>query len=67
MFDYDFTPLEEALDINCFSIIIIIGYRKSGTSSVKCQQKVRMISNRIATAKDEEEIFKIVTDFEIMG
>ncbi|CUH93307.1 ATP-binding protein [Herbinix luporum] len=65
LFDYDFTPLEEALDINCFSIITNYkAIEKSSTSYNKnVSKKVRMISNRIATAKDEEEIFKIVTDF----
>ncbi|NLK74702.1 MAG: ATP-binding protein [Clostridiales bacterium] len=65
LFDYDFKPLEEALDINCFSIIgtykAIIKSENRYNKNVS--HKVRVLSKQIAKAKDENEIFTIVTDF----
>lgn len=65
LFHYDFTKLEEELDINCFSIIT--NYKaiekSSGRYNKNVSEKVRMLSSRIASAMDEEEIFKLVTDF----
>ena len=65
LFDYDFSPIEEALQINCFSIIsnyqAIAKEQKKYNKSVS--EKVRALSESIEHALDEEEIFKIVTEF----
>ncbi|NLL73825.1 MAG: ATP-binding protein [Clostridiales bacterium] len=65
LFDYDFRPLEQELAINCFSIIT--NYKatpkKSGRYNKNVSDKVKAISRDIATSKDEEDVFKIVTDF----
>jgi len=65
LFDYDFESLEKELDINCFTVIT--NYKaivKSGKSYNKnVSDKVKMLSHKINEAKDENEIFAIVTDF----
>ena len=65
LFDYDFKPLEQEIGINCFSVISNYkAIKKSGSSYNKnVSEKVRMLSSHIEQAKDEEEIFTIVTDF----
>lgn len=65
LFDYDFTPMEQELGIDCFSVIS--GYRaihknkKSYNANVS--EKVRKLSDGIAGAADEDEIFGLVTQF----
>jgi Predicted ATPase (AAA+ superfamily) len=65
LFDYDFSSLEEALEIDCFSVIC--NYQSIEKSSSRynsnVSEKVRMLSDAIANAKDEEEVFQSVTDF----
>lgn len=65
LFHYDFSTLEKDLGINCFSVIT--NYKAIEKSSTRynknVSEKVRMISSRIAAAQDEDEVFKIVTDF----
>jgi len=65
LFHYDFTPLERELGINCFSVIT--DYKAMEKSSTRYNKnvsdKVKMISRLIASAKDENEIFRIVTGF----
>lgn len=65
LFHYDFSWLEEKLGIDCFRIVT--DYRaiaKSGKRyNTSVSEKVRALSDRIAAAADEEEIFAIVTDF----
>ncbi|NLK27527.1 MAG: ATP-binding protein [Clostridiales bacterium] len=65
LFDYDFKLLEEDLNINCFSIIS--NYKAVQKSSLSYNQnvseKVQVLSDRIAKASDESEVFKVVTDF----
>ncbi len=65
LFDYDFSILEKGLDINCFSVITNYqAIEKSGGRYNKnVSDKVRMLSDQIAGAKDEHEIFTYVTDF----
>jgi Predicted ATPase (AAA+ superfamily) len=65
LFDYDFTPLEKGLDINCFTVISNYkAIEKNGSRYNKSvSEKVRMLSDQIAAAKDEHEIFTYVTDF----
>ena len=65
LFDYDFGPLERELDINCFSIISEYhAIRKSSSRyNRNVSEKVQLLSLGIESAKDEEEIFRIVTGF----
>lgn len=65
LFDYDFKPLEKELDINCFSVILDYSAIEKNSSryNKSVSEKVRMLSDKIADAKDEEEIFNYVTDF----
>ena len=65
LFDYDFSPIEEGLQINCFSIIsnyqAIEKEQKKYNRSVS--EKVRWLSDSIEKAEDAKEIFTIVTEF----
>lgn len=65
LFNYDFSPLEKELGINCFSVIS--NYKAIEKSSSRYNKnvsdKVRMLSTEIENAKDENEIFTIVTNF----
>lgn len=65
LFDYDFSGIEEELGINCFSIISDYKAieKSNGRYNKSVSEKVRMLSANIASAKDEEEVFNIVTDF----
>lgn len=65
LFDFDFSEIEEALDIDCFTIVNnykAIG-KKERTYNKNVSTKVQDISRAIEGAKDENDIFKIVTDF----
>ncbi len=65
LFDYDFSPLEKALDTDVFSLIE--NYRsvakKKSRYNENISEKVRTLSAAIANAKDGEEIYRLVTDF----
>ncbi|TAH69833.1 MAG: ATP-binding protein [Anaerolineaceae bacterium] len=65
LFNYDFSDLEQELGINCFSIITDYKAieKSSGRYNKSVSEKVRMLSSKIASAGDEEEVFTIVTDF----
>ncbi len=62
---YDFAPLEKTLQINCFSVIsnyrAIKKDKKTYNSQVSA--KVIQLSQELAQAADEYEIFRIVTGF----
>ena len=65
LFDFDFSEIEEALDIDCFTIVNnykAIG-KKERMYNKNVSTKVQDISRAIEGAKDENYIFKIVTDF----
>ena len=65
LFDYDFSKIEEALCIDCFSTICnykAIG-KKERMYNKNVSEKVQAVSEKIELAKDENEIFDIVTDF----
>lgn len=65
LFDFDFSEIEEALDIDCFTIVNnykAIG-KKERMYNKNVSTKVQDISCAIEGAKDENDIFKIVTDF----
>ena len=65
LFDFDFSEIEEALDIDCFTIVN--NYKAIGEKermyNKNVSTKVQDISRAIEGAKDENDIFKIVTDF----
>lgn len=65
LFDFDFSEIEEALDIDCFTIVNnykAIG-KKERMYNKNVSTKVQDISRAIEGAKNENDIFKIVTDF----
>lgn len=65
LFEFDFSKIEEALGIDCFSTVCnykAIG-KKERMYNKNVSEKVQMVSQRIEQAKDENEIFDIVTDF----
>lgn len=65
LFDFDFGPIEKALEIDCFSTIsnykAIV--KKERMYNKNVSEKVQEVSRQIEQAKDEEDIFRIVTDF----
>ena len=65
LFDYDFSDLEKALEINCFSVISDYQAIEKNSSryNKSVSEKVRMLSDLIKSSSDEEEIFKHVTNF----
>ncbi len=65
LFRYDFSPLEEALGIDCFRVIS--DYRAVGKKerifNKSVSEKVRELSESIEKARDAGEMYRIVTDF----
>ena len=65
LFNYDFKPIEEALGINCFSLIYDYKaiVKKELMYNKNVSEKVQALSLKLETAKDENEFFNYVTDF----
>lgn len=65
LFDYDFGPIEQELDINCFTVISNYNAIEKNSSKYNknVSDKVRKLSKLIEKAKNENDIFTIVTDF----
>jgi len=65
LFEYDFSKMEKELDINCFSVIC--EYKSIGKIEQRYNKnvsdKVRALSQALEQAKDENEMFDLVTDF----
>lgn len=65
LFDYDFKPIEEALNIDCFSILS--NYKAIGKKELmynkNVSEKAQRLSERLEQTKDENEFFDAVTDF----
>ena len=65
LFDFDFAPIEAALDINCFSVIS--NYRaiakREQIFNKNVSEKVKALSAEIDGAKDGEAVFYLVADF----
>ncbi|MBP3314431.1 MAG: ATP-binding protein [Clostridia bacterium] len=65
LFDFDFAPIEKALDINCFSTLS--NYRaiakREQIFNKNVSEKVRALSGEIENAKDGEEVFEVVAEF----
>ena len=65
LFDYDFKPMEEELGIDCFTKIE--NYQAIGKPELmynkNVSEKVRDLSEKLESTKDEEEFFDHVTQF----
>lgn len=65
LFDYDFTRLEEALEIDCFSRLS--DYKAIGKKELMYNQnvseKVQALSSKLEAAKDKKAFFDCVTEF----
>ncbi len=65
LFDFDFSEIEEKLNINCFTVISdyhAISKREQ-IYNKNVSEKVRLLSEKIENASDGEEILDIVSDF----
>lgn len=65
LFAFDFSPIEEALAIDCFTTISNYKaiHKTERMYNRNVSEKVRAISRQIEQAVDEEEVFTIVTRF----
>lgn len=65
LFDYDFGPMEKDLDIDCFDRLS--NYKAIHKTELmynkNVSEKVQALSEKLETAKDENEFFQYVTDF----
>lgn len=65
LFFFDFKPIEEALSIQCFSILS--DYKAIGKKELmynkNVSEKVQALSEKLEQTKDENEFFEAVTDF----
>lgn len=65
LFDYDFTKLEKALEIDCFSRLS--DYKAIGKKELMYNQnvseKVQALSNKLELAQDKKAFFDCVTEF----
>ena len=65
LFDYDFSVIEEALEISCFSSIsnykAIV--KKELMYNKNVSEKVRALSKQLEECKNEKEFFKVITEF----
>ena len=65
LFDFDFSRIEDELGVDCFSRIS--DYQAIGKPELmynkNVSEKVQALSERLETAKDENEFFDMVTDF----
>ncbi len=65
LFDFDFSPIEQALGIRCFSVLSdyqAIAKREQ-IYNKNVSQKVRQLSRRLEEAPDAEAIFEAVSEF----
>ncbi len=65
LFRFDFSEIERELGIDCFTTLThYTAIRKSEKHYYRSvSEKVQALSEKIADAKDEDEIFTLVTDF----
>ena len=65
LFHYDFGPLEQALGIDCFSVLA--DYKAISKPELmynkNVSEKVQSLSRRLAAAKDADEFFDGITGF----
>jgi predicted AAA+ superfamily ATPase len=65
LFHFDFTEIEKELGIDCFTTLTnYVSISKSEKNYYKSvSEKVQSLSEQLADAADENEFFKLVTDF----
>ncbi len=65
LFDFDFAPIEKALGIDCFSTVCHYHsiQKKERMYNKNVSEKVQQVSRLLEQARNEDEIFQIVTDF----
>ncbi len=65
LFDFDFSPIEAALGINCFSILSNYSAisKREQIYNKNVSEKVRALSEKIEQAADGKAVFDAVTDF----
>ena len=65
LFDYDFSILEKALEIDCFSVICKYEavVKDKGRYNKNVSDKIKKLAIDIDNAKDENEVYDIVTLF----
>ncbi|MBQ9085769.1 MAG: ATP-binding protein [Clostridia bacterium] len=65
LFDFDFTPIEAALNINCFSTLANYHAitKREQIYNKNVSEKVRTLSRQIEKARDGREIFDLVANF----
>lgn len=65
LLEYDFAPMEETLGIDCFRVILDYQSieKKEQRYNKNVSEKVRMLSEQLEAAVDEEEVFETVTQF----
>ena len=65
LFDYDFSRIEEALEISCFSLITnyVAIEKKELMYNKNVSEKVRMLSKRLAGTQTSWGFFQVVADF----
>ena len=65
LFDYDFSEIEKALGISCFSQICNYHaiVKKELMYNKNVSEKVRSLSKKLEQAKDENEFFEVITGF----
>ena len=65
LFDFDFTPIEDALGIRCFSVLSDYHAieKREQIYNKNVSEKVRALSRSIEEARDGAEVFALVADF----
>lgn len=65
LFDFDFSEIEQALKINCFSVISQYSAiaKREQIYNKNVSEKVRILSNAIEKAKNGTDVFYAVSDF----
>lgn len=65
LFDYDFSEMEEKLDIDCFSTVLHYHAieKKEQRYNKSVSDKVKILAEQIDKAENADEIFLIVTEF----
>ena len=65
LLNYDFSPIEQALDINCFSVLTNYQSvkKKDHSYNKNVSLRIRELSDAITTTKNTDELYDTVMDF----
>ena len=65
LFDFDFSVIEDALGINCFSVLSEYSAiaKREQIYNKNVSEKVRALSKKIEAAKDGADVFEVVAEF----